>query len=256
MIGRLLLILVVLASGGAGATSVSALSARASAPPARSLAITEAPTPRLNVRGYETAGTFLQVTATRGAAHVGVKAVNAALRAVVLWDERAYAPHARRWRRTFARDDSVYATRPGLYATTVDRKLVSASSVVVSAVLPAVRERAQSEGGAGWLAFIVDARSARRVTIDRLFRDSAIGRRAFGMAWVAAIRGDVCAANYRAVYPEAAQFALLPEGVAVAVPRVGACGGNVTTVPYRALRPLLSSYGRLLVDGVRAPAAR
>ena len=215
------------------------------------LRVVEAPTPRLPVRDYVTEGAYPQV-ARRGARGVDVRAVNAALREAVLADQRAYAPFARKWRRIFARDNSVYATEPGLYSTTVDRSLVAASTVVVSAVLPTLRERARGEGGREWLAMIVDVPSAKQVTIGQLFTDPSRGLRALRSGWEA--RVGPCRVNYRAVYDDAAGFALLPAGVAVAVPRVAVCGRDVTIVPFRLLRAYLNQFGASLVDGVRAPA--
>jgi hypothetical protein len=222
--------------------------------PADALAITTSATPRFDVPEYETRGKFPQIAEIRRADGVNVKAVNTALREAVLADERGYEPLARRRRRVFARDNSVYRISPGLYSTAVDRALISASSVVVSGVLPTVREESEGEGLRHfWVAFILDARSGKRVKIDQLFRDPERGVRSLGQAWAAIIRQTVCGPFHRDFYPDA-RFALLTTGIAVAVPSTGQCDRDVTVVPYGTLRPLLSSWGRRLVDGVRAPA--
>jgi hypothetical protein len=54
------------------------------------------------------------------------------------------------------------------------------------------------------------------------------------------------ARNYR-------EFALTPTGLAVGVNETGACGRMEATVPYRMVRPYLSTLGETLVAGVRRP---
>jgi hypothetical protein len=215
------------------------------------LSITVAPTPPLAVRQYVTEGTFPQLPPQVGMG-IDARAVNAALRDAVLADQEAYAPVARKWRRIFARDNSVYAHHPGLYATAVDPKLLSASSVVISALLPTTRDRSRGEGGWGWLTVTVDVRTARRVSLRELLGEPSRAMKALTQAWIEKIRDTPCGWNYRSVYPTA-RFALLPAGVAVAVPAAGACGRGVATVPYHVVQPYLNALGRSLVDGVRSP---
>jgi len=57
---------------------------------------------------------------------------------------------------------------------------------------------------------------------------------------------EASARNYR-------QFALTPEGLAVGVNEIGACGNWQATVPYRILRPYLSELGAELIAGVHRP---
>jgi hypothetical protein len=58
------------------------------------------PTPPLRVPGYDTSGTYPQVKGR----NVDLRAVNAALRAAVLADQRAYTPYARRERKSLERN--------------------------------------------------------------------------------------------------------------------------------------------------------
>src|SRR5438876_1062151 len=88
--------------------------------------------PALKVAGYDTRGTYPQIAAR----DVGLKAVNAALRDAVLRDEEAYGPHARAERRDLGRHHSAVGVWRGRYRTVVAARLVSASSEVVSALLP------------------------------------------------------------------------------------------------------------------------
>jgi hypothetical protein len=216
------------------------------------LRLVEAPTPPLQVPKYETRGTYPQV---RGG-HVDLGAVNAAIRAAVLANQRAYAPYARKEKTRVAIKDR------GVYGTAVDRKLVSASTVVVSALMPLTREVFPGQhGGDGWLAVTASVPSGARVTITDLFANPKLGLRVLARSWKARIRGTSagrCLRAYPTVYRPSVEnygaFALTPAGVAVGSWEVGACYRLMTTVPYRVLRPHLSKLGVELVAGVRTPA--
>jgi hypothetical protein len=90
------------------------------------LTVVDASTPRFPVPRYDTSGTYPQV---RGGG-LDLRKVNAALREAVLADQREYAPDARK----AARIPNRYR---GVYRTSIDRRLLSASTVVVSALMPA-----------------------------------------------------------------------------------------------------------------------
>jgi hypothetical protein len=180
---------------------------------------------------------------------------DAALRAAVLADQRSYAPYARR-----EKPQTTYR-EPGVYRTAVDRRYVSASTVVVSALMPATREVFPGQhNGDGWLAVTVRVPSGRRVTIGDLFARRDRGLRALAAAWKARIRRTGGAPCLRA-YPEAyvpttrnyEELALTPRGIAVGSSEIEACYRLVATVPYRRLRPYLSELGTALVAGVRPP---
>jgi hypothetical protein len=215
------------------------------------LTVVEARTPPLPVPQFATSGTYPEVTG----AGVDLRAVNAALRAAVLADQRAYAPYARR-----EKPGVVYRER-GVYRTAVDRRYVSASTVVVSALLPLTRELfpGQHEGD-GWLAITVRVPSGRRVTNSDLFTNPGRGLRALAAAWKAKIRrtpGRPCLRTYPSQYrPTVANyraFALTPSGIAVGSWEIAACYRLVATVPYRVLQPYLSELGSALIAGVRPP---
>jgi hypothetical protein len=215
------------------------------------LAVVEARTPPLRVPRYRTSGSYPQV---RGSG-LDLGAVNTALRVAVLADQRAYAPYARK-----EKPRVVYRER-GVYRTAVDRRYVSASTVVVSALMPLTREvfPGQHEGD-GWLAMTVRVPSGKRVTITDLFAQPGQGLRALAAAWKAKIRrtpGRRCLQTYPDVYRPAAAnyraFALTPSGIAVGSWEIAACYRLVATVPYRLLRPYLSKRGAALIAGVRPP---
>lgn len=216
-----------------------------------SLAIVQARTPRLRVPRYDTSGTYPQVTG----GSMDLHAVNAALRGAVLADQRVFAPYARSEKPKVAYPDH------GVYRTGADRKYVSASTVVVSALIPLTREVFPGQpGGDGWLGITVRVPSGTRVTITDLFADPGQGLRALATAWKARIRrtpGRPCLRIYSSDYRPTAEhyraFALTPAGIAVGSREVAACYRLVATVPYPVLQPFLSKLGSTLVAGVRRP---
>src|SRR5438045_1551729 len=116
------------AGAGAGAT-------RAAQP----LRLAAARTPRFVVGLYNASGTYPQVA---GGGRK-LRAVNAGLRGALAADQRRYVsgigdPH------------DVGAECGGIYATSIDPRLVSASTVVVSALLPAVELYPCGNDGHGW----------------------------------------------------------------------------------------------------------
>jgi hypothetical protein len=135
--------------------------------PTEPLKVVEVPTPRFPVPGFDTIGTFPQV---RGAS-IDLHAVNKALRAAVLADQGAYAPYARKEKPqvTYPKDNGVYRTR-------VDRDLLSASTVVVSALMPVTEELFPDQhDGDGWLGITIRVPSGTRVAITDLFADPGKG---------------------------------------------------------------------------------
>lgn len=207
--------------------------------PASPLGLVSAATPRFHVARFETAGTYPQF---RGA-KLELRAVNRALRDAILTDQRTFEPSARR-----------YAGH-GYYETELDRTLVSASSVVVSVLIPRARALLPLRPGAdGWLALTVRVPSGTRVTLSALF-----ARRAQAMRVLEAkIRRDRYFDAPVRRHPAAALrnnwFAVLPSGLAVGV--VGPARQDEVIVPYRALRRYLSRLGLTLAAGARWPDYR
>ena len=172
------------------------------------LAVIDARTPPLQVPRFDTSGTYPQVTG----ASIDLRAANAALRGAVLVDQRAYARYARK-----EKPYVVYRAR-GVYRTAVDRRYLSASTAVVSALMPLTRELfpGQHEGD-GWLAITVRVPSGRPVTISDLFNKPGRGLRALAAAWRATIRrtpGRACLrihpGQYRPIVANYGAFALTP----------------------------------------------
>lgn len=182
--------------------------------------------------------------------------VNAALRRMVTADQRAYARPARRAARQAGRDAR------GGYETFLHTKLVSASTVVVSVLMPAVHLFPGGTEGGWVLSGTVLVPSGRRVGVTQLFARPAVAlpvlarefKRAFrrqdrSLAGCLSFVGPVLrptAHNYR-------NFALLPGGLAVGVAGYGNCERLIATIPYARLRAYFSHSARVLIDGVRRP---
>lgn len=243
---------VVLMNGSASASRDHTEAPRETAERARDaralpLRIVSAPTPRFRVARYDTEGTYVQVRDRS----LDLSRVNAALRQAILADQRAYAPSARR----YATDAQRYR---GVYATSVDRRLLSASTVVVSALMPAVKLYPGGNEGRGWVSATVRVPSAKAVQITDLFARPTRGLRALALAWKARIRGTPVAACVRIIpssfRPTAHNyrfFALTARGLAIGFWQPPACDRLHATIPYAVLRPHFSELGATLIRGVQ-----
>jgi hypothetical protein len=217
------------------------------------LTVSKTPTPRLRVPRYDTSGSIPQVTGGR----TDLRRANAALREAVLRDQRAYAPRARGYARIAPRGCR------GVYRVVVDPTLLSASTTVVSALLPATKLYPCGNQGQGWVSITVRVPSGRRVTLGQLFRDpEGEGLRELGVAWFRVLARQhrwklECVVLHLPHYEPTLQnyryFALTPRGLALAFWQEPACSRIEAIVPYAALRPYLSRLGKELIAGVRRP---
>lgn len=215
--------------------------------------VSRAPTPRLRVARYDTSGAIPQVSG----GSTDLRRVNAALREAVLGDQRAYAPRARGYAKIAPRGCR------GVYRVAVDRGLLSASGVVVSALLPAMKLYPCGNEGQGWVSMTVRVPSGRRVTLGQLFRDAeGEGLRKLGVAWFRVVARRhrwhlECVVLHLSGYEPTLQnyryFALTPRGLALAFWQEPACSRVEAIVPYQTLRPYLSRLGKQLIAGVRRP---
>jgi hypothetical protein len=179
--------------------------------------------------------------------------VNHALREGVLRDQRSYTPSARRFAKTSG--SGCY----GIYRVVVKRQLLSASTVVVSALLPATELYPCGNDGQGWVGMTVQVPSGRQVKLAQLFSDpEGQGLFRLGVAWFRVIARDwrlTCVVGYLRDYEPSLRnyryFALTPRGLALAFWQEPACMRIQGVVPYAALQPYLSPLGRRLIAGVR-----
>lgn len=225
--------------------------AATAASPVTALHVSPVRTPAVPLARTVTRGTYLQVTGRSPEA----RAANAALRAAVIADQRQFVMRVRSDRQTLPRRDVA------IYTTVLVNRYLSASSVVVSALLPATRETfAGQHGGDGWLGITVRMPSGDRVTLSDLFRDPNAGVHALASAWKVRIRASRDGAQCLHLYPDYAptlgnyrEFALTPRGITVGINEDEACYRLVATVPYTAIASQLSPLGQTLSAGVRSP---
>jgi hypothetical protein len=211
------------------------------------LRVVQVATPRFPVPGYDTSGTYPQV---RGSL-VRLNAVNEALRQAVVGEQRSYAVSARKKLRA----GNSYR---GVFQTSVVRRYLSASTGVVSALLPLRELYPGGNDGDGWIAATTRVPSGERVSLGQLFNDPAVALPALAGAWLGRLSDGerrFCVVNYLSDYSPTLRhyrnFALTPRGIAVGFPQEPACERLVAVVPYSAIRRHLSPLGRQLVAAVR-----
>jgi hypothetical protein len=215
------------------------------------LRVTAARTPPVAVNRIQTVGVYPHVAGVR----YDLRATNASLDAILRADQRRFAKTARREQRGLPTRDR------GLYRTAIDGRYLSASSVVVSALLPVTGEVFPGQpGGDGWLGMTVRVSSGKAVRLSAIFAEPSRGLNALAAAWRAQIRATdaapclrLYARIYSATVPNYRAFALTRHGIAVGTPEAGACNRLVATVPYAEIVQYFNPLGRTLVAGVRAP---
>lgn len=248
--GILALILAALTGGAAGTSNAAG--------GVYSLKVVNAKTPRIRwscrTTGITVSGRYPQ------AFHKGLPltAVNAALRAAALADERSLiAGGCPPGGRNGAPGPAIYETDPKL-------PLMSASSVVVSALMHAGSIPPGANFSYDWAAVTIRVATARQISIADLFEHPDQGLKAVAAAARARLFSrNVCAKQYPSpsgFEPKISNyryFALTTKGLAigftagVVAPRI--CGYFLVTLPYARLRPYLGKVGRELVAGVRPP---
>ena len=227
------------------------------AAPVLSLLLSEVKTPPIHSVDMRTSGTYPRVSLPG----LNLRRPNALLRKAILVDQRS-------WFRGGSPAKAHAHVTPGLYQTSTEARLISASTVVVSALIPALEIPPSGNDGARWISATIDVHMGRSVGITALFTHPAEGLRSLARA----ARLRLAAAN-RCVRGSLADrtmsfsegfnptkfnyryFALLPNGLAIGFPlgQVSgpACGRVEVTVPYSVLGHHLSNLGRRLVAGVR-----
>jgi hypothetical protein len=205
------------------------------------------PTPPFPLARFQTFGSYPLLRGAR----LDLRRVNAALSEAVTSDQRAFLPLARK---LAARAKPIPGGFVGDYVTELDRGLVSASTSVVSILLPRTREVLPARGlNDSWLGITLEVPSGRRVTFADLFRDSAAARRLLRARARKESRGGGCKSTNLAA---PTVFALLPNGLVVGVPSQGGCYRFTLRIPYRDLRSNLSRLGKRLTSSARWPSYR
>jgi hypothetical protein len=229
-----------------------------------SLTVYSAATPHFKNPNYVTSGSFPQVSS----GSMNLDGVNAALRGAILADQRAYD-------KTAPAKKIPHGTT-GIYRTGTNPRLISASTLLVSALIPDLELYPSGNDGAGWIEVTVRVPTGRLVEPLQLIAHGRRGVRAFeaavgryaresghGIARIAyqqAAAGDF---DFRVLRPSSSltfwYLALTPAGLAVGTPNYvipPAAGRIHVVVPYARLRPYLSILARQLIADVRPPASR
>ena len=212
-----------------------------------SLTLVDAATPCLPVQGYLTAGSYPNVLGSS----TWATTTNLALRRAVLSDERRYAWSVRR---------HTIPTVAGVYQTAIDRRLISASSVVVSALLPARRVAPDGTAARTWISTTIDVRSGRPVPLHAILANAPLALPVLAQDWEASLRHSPLwpqlvdhPEGYTPTPSHYQYFALTRTGLAFGFPQ-GRAGSRIAAIiPYRLVRPYLSPLGRRLAAGARRP---
>lgn len=239
--------------GGSSSTGLNA-------PSVRSLAVARKPTPPLRVPYYRTSGAYPQVSL----AGLDLDAVNRALRHAVLSEQQTYSRFARK-RESVASKQSM-RLYPGVYKTSINRQLISASTTVVSALMPTLQLLPGGNDGAFWISVTARVPSGTTVDLQDLLGSRNNLRALANIARRQILRSYACIrivpalSGFASNWTNYRYFALAPSGLAIGFPNgqvaSPGCGRASTIVRYALLRPYLSKLGKQLVEGVRPPAAR
>lgn len=208
-----------------------------------------AETPCLPAGNYTTSGTYPNV---RGDSEQAAR-TNIALRRTVIDDQRRFARSARH---------HAAADEGGVYRTGIDRNLTSASTVVVSALIPTLESYPDGGGDQSWISATVDVRSGREVSLPQLLANPTIALAVLARenrAYLRQTKGRTqIAENIESYTPSFAHyrpFALTPTGLAFGFGQEPAGRRSAAVIPYRFVYPYLSELGKRLVAGVRPPRA-
>lgn len=212
-----------------------------------SLVLVSAAPPCFPVPDYVTWGAYPNV---RGSSARAAR-TNIALRRALVMDQRRYARSARL---------QSPQNGAGIYETSIDRGLTSASTVVVSALMPALKLYPGGSDGQTWASATVDVRSGRTVSLRQLLGSPSLALRVLAREWKTRLRGTALwpyvaknTASYTPSFEHYRHFALTPRGLAFGFRREPAGSRFAAVIPYRLVHPYLSPLGRRLVAGVRRP---
>jgi hypothetical protein len=239
------------------------------------LTVSYRPVPRLEVPHYHTRGVYPQVVLTGS----NLRAVNESIKRTVIDDQSQYARDARSMESSVRTPHGWYGTYqlfipgPNRSNESLDKNLISASSVVVSALIPTFKLFPGGNNGQGFVSVTAVVPSGRIVHISDVFASPHTGLKALAVAFrKRVLRTNSCVretlkspvvgpTEARGFEPTASNyryFALTTKGLAIGFPLgqvgPGACNTVEATVSYSTIEPYLSDLGRKLIAGVRLPA--
>jgi len=225
-------------------------------------------TPHIRIHGMHASGRYIQVPRPGRPFTI----MNAALRAAVLDDERRFVASDP----LSAKDLADRLPRPSgwgfTYRLVPNPRLISASTEVVSALIPALTLFPGGNDGETWFSVNLRVRTATPIRITDLFADPSRGLKALAaavrkrlVATDPAVRNALSDPELGASFAHGLlprrenyqHFALTDHGLTIGFDNSRitwpAAGRRETTVPYSAIRPYLSRLGQELIQGVRRP---
>jgi hypothetical protein len=210
--------------------------------------------------GYTTSGSYLQVSGT-----TGLDAVNAALRRLITDDQQRGKDS---YQRLYGSTPPMPGSGPGIYSSDPSAGEVSASTAVVSALIPTTAVFPGGNDGDSWVSTTLLVPSATVVTLDSLFANPIQGLKAISDAaathflasnsCVSQALADPTSPNWQSLTPTEDNykyFAMTPAGLTIGFTQgalaAEACDRQSFTVGWPQLQSLLSSTGRKVVSELR-----
>lgn len=260
-IGLLGLASLLLSSCGGGSNAKSNISAP--------LKVSWVRIPEIEAPNFRTSGSYPAISGQRK----DVDLVNTALHNEIVRAERRYARFVRRAESKWPRALRKHLNRVehGIYRALPHDRRLSASTVVVSTLIPVLALLPGGTDGETWISVTLRYPSGTLVRLTNLFKDRtglvALAARVRKLAVDqdrcirASVRSPITGnISLRGFLPLTANyrfFALTQSGLVVGFPNgqvaFPGCGRIAVTVPFDLLEPYLSDAGKTLVAGVRRP---
>lgn len=210
--------------------------------------------------GYTTSGSYLQVSGADG-----LDAVNAALRRLIADDQQRLRDA---YTQIYGSSPPQAGVGPGVYASDPAHGRISASTAVVSVLIPTTGIFPGGNDGDSWVSATLQVPSAKPVTLSSLFTDPARGLQALSDAAGTHFQtGDSCIADqltdptspyWQDLAPTAdnyKHFAITPSGITIGFEQgqigIEACDRQSFTVGWPQVQNLLSPAGKTIVAGLR-----
>ncbi len=225
------------------------------------LYITNVPTPTFEVPNYQTIGTYPQFY-RQG---VNLTKVNLALQNLILNNQRQFSVYAKQHL-------GFPGSGSGTYETTMEGSFISASSVLVSVLIPDLELYPAGNDGAIWLSATILVPSGKTIQLSDIFTNPEQGIKQLAqLAKTKLIAANSCvkeslanpingrdfATGFSPTKQNYQFFALTTNGVAIGFPlgQVGfpVCYRQEVTIPYSAITTYLNKLGLELAGAVRAP---
>lgn len=238
------------------------------------LSVTYVRIPPLKAPYYHSSGSFPQISASRMNLST-IAAVNVSLEKSLSSAENSYAVEARQeenQQEAIGVTSAQELSDPGIYQVAPNPHFISATEVVVSALVPVLELYPGGTEGSVWLSVTLRVPSGQPVDISDLFSNRERGLQGLAaevQSQFAASR--TCGVSKTLTYAERSlllqgsaptaknfkDFALTPRGLMIGFTQGQVCplayGRTSVTVPYSDLSKYLSSLGQRLVAGARPP---